>query len=104
MELDTQGKMISVFRVGLKHKQNKTHRVSHWMDRKKLRQDADFPALSRVLWFILGQNLLPLSPGEKGRSEVCRMKITFPGFMFYWKEALGVLDSHGPQQEDSGNM
>lgn len=51
MELDTQGKMISVFRVGLKHKQNKTHRVSHWMDRKKLRQDADFPALSRVLWF-----------------------------------------------------
>lgn len=35
MELDTQGKMISVFRVGLKHKQNKTHRVSHWMDRKK---------------------------------------------------------------------
>lgn len=24
--------------------------------------------------------------------------------MFYWKEALGGLDSHGPQQEDSGNM
>lgn len=54
--------------------------------------------------FVLGQNLLPLSPGEKGRSEVHRMKITFPGFMFYWKEVLGGLDSHGPQQEDSENM
>lgn len=51
--------------------------------------------------FVLGQNLLPLSPGEKGRSEVRRMKITCPGFMFYWKEAVGGLDSHGPQQADS---
>lgn len=24
--------------------------------------------------------------------------------MFYWKEVLGGLDSHGPQQEDSENM
>lgn len=32
------------------------------------------------------------------------MKITFPGFMFYWKGALGGLDSHGPQQEDSENI
>lgn len=31
------------------------------------------------------------------------MKITFPDFMFYWKEALGGLDSRGPQQEDSEN-
>lgn len=68
MELDTQGKMISVFRVGLKHKQNKTHRVSHWMDRKKLRQDADFPALKQgfVVLFLARTCFLFLLERKEG--------------------------------------
>lgn len=54
--------------------------------------------------FVLGLNSFPLSAGEKGKSEVHRMKITFPGFLLYWKEALGGLDSHGPQQERFENV
>lgn len=54
--------------------------------------------------FVLGQNSFPLSAGEKGKSEVHRMKITFPGFVRYWKEAFGGLDSHGPQKESFENV
>jgi hypothetical protein len=45
--------------------------------------------------FVLSQSSFPSSAAGKGRREAHRKKLTFPGFMFYWKEALYELNSHG---------
>lgn len=104
-ELDTTGK-YGLFSPREALNTNKTTlRVSH---RRGIGEKGDKRLTSLhqagFCGFVLGQNSFPLSAGEKGKSEVRRMKITFPGFVLYWKEAFSGLDSHGLQQESFENV
>lgn len=51
-------------------------------------------SVERFMWFCPEPRPVPSSCSSKGsRREVQRKKITLPGFMFYWKEALDELNS-----------
>lgn len=111
MESDTIRKDV-LFRRDLasvksKGKQNKTKQISQgfplWGLGKK-GKTLTFPRWKLDLWngfcgFVLSHNEFPHSAAMRGRrgggGVVYRKKLTFPSFIFYWKEALDELNSHG---------
>lgn len=95
-------------------KQNTFLRVSHNGDRQKIgkkKKEARcwFPFFKPDPWkglcgFVMGYDQSPHSAAARGWREVHRKKITPPGFMFYWREALDELNSHGLQEWDTENI
>lgn len=53
---------------------------------------------NRFCGFVRSHNEFPHSAAARGLRELHGKKITFPSFIFYWKEALDELNSHGLQE------
>ena len=121
IELDTTGK-DAIFRRDLalvkSREKNKTHFSgfpTRGTDRKKKNRKKKkkarcwFAFFKPDPWkglcgFVLSHDQSPHSAAARGWREVQRKKITLPGFMFYWKEALDELNSHGLQEWDTENI